>query len=130
MELPAAIQDKLDALGVRARDVTERFVRGGGPGGQKINKTASTVHLRHEPTGIEVRMQRERSQAANRELAWTELCAKLAENFRAAEAQRRAAVEKARRRNRPKSARQKAKQVAAKRTRAAMKAARGKVRDE
>jgi hypothetical protein len=82
MEPPTQIQDKLDALGVLRGDVTERFVRGSGPGGQKINKTSSTVHLRHEPTGVEVRVQRERSQAANRELAWAELCEKLLERLR------------------------------------------------
>ena len=130
MELPTQIQDKLDALGVLRGDVTERFVRGSGPGGQKINKTSSTVHLRHEPTGVEVRVQRERSQTANRELAWAELCEKLLERLRAAERERQQAVAKAKRRARPKSRRQKAIQVAGKRQRAAVKAQRGKVKDE
>ncbi|MGC4073915.1 MAG: peptide chain release factor-like protein [Nibricoccus sp.] len=130
MELPSQIQDKLDALGVLAGDITERFVRGSGPGGQKINKTSSTVHLRHEPTGVEVRVQQERSQAANRELAWEELCEKLLERLRSAERERQQAVAKAKRRNRPKSRRQKAIQVAGKRQRAAVKALRGNVKDE
>lgn len=52
-------------------------MRGAGPGGQKINKTSSTVWLRHRPTGVEVRCQRERSQAANRESAWLILCERL-----------------------------------------------------
>jgi protein subunit release factor B len=130
MELPTQIQDKLDAMGVLRGDVTERFVRGSGPGGQKINKTSSTVHLRHEPTGVEVRLQRERSQAANRELAWAELCEKLLERLRAAERERQQAVAKAKRRARPKSRRQKAIQVAGKRQRASVKAQRGKVNDE
>ena len=117
-------------MGVLRGDVTERFVRGSGPGGQKINKTSSTVHLRHEPTGVEVRVQRERSQAANRELAWAELCEKLLERFRAAERERQQAVAKAKRRARPKSRRQKAIQVAGKRQRASVKAQRGKVNDE
>ena len=130
MELPSQIQDKLDALGVLPGDVTERFVRGSGPGGQKINKTSSTVHLRHEPTGVEVRMQRERSQAANRERAWVELCEKLQERLRVAERERQQAAAKAKRRARAKSGRQKAVQVAGKRRKAAVKALRGKVRDE
>jgi protein subunit release factor B len=128
MELPPQIQDKLDALGVLPGDITERFVRGSGPGGQKINKTSSTVHLRHKPTGVEVRVQRERSQAANRELAWAELCAKLLERIRSAERERQQAVAKAKRRARPKSRRQKAIQVAGKRQRAGVKALRGNVR--
>jgi len=77
MALPTQIEERLKVLGVRSADVEEKFVRGAGPGGQKINKTSSTVWLRHGPTGVEVRCQRERSQAANREVAWAELCAKL-----------------------------------------------------
>src|SRR4051812_40441657 len=77
MALPLQIDERLAALGVARADVDERFVRGAGPGGQKINKTSSTVWLRHRATGIEVRCQRERSQAANRDLAWAELCNKL-----------------------------------------------------
>src|SRR3954464_9906178 len=77
MGLPIQIDEKLAALGISAADVEERFVRGAGPGGQKINKTSSTVWLRHRPTGIEVRCQAERSQTANREQAWRELCEKL-----------------------------------------------------
>lgn len=110
-----------------ASDVEERFVRGSGPGGQKINKTSSTVWLRHGPTGIEVRCQRERSQAANRLIAWLELADKVYDMLRQAEAAKRDAKEKARRRSRPKSARQKAKQVASKRHRAGIKTKRGRV---
>ena len=84
MALPTQIDERLAAVGTRAADVEERFVRGAGPGGQKINKTSSTVWLRHRPTGLEVRCQRERSQSANREIAWAELCAKLEARARAA----------------------------------------------
>lgn len=122
--------DRLDALGVLAADVEERFVRGSGPGGQKINKTASTVCLLHRPSGVAVRCQRERSQSANRELAWAELCDKITEARRAEKAAKRSAVEKARRRSRPKSRRQKAIQVAGKRHRADIKSNRGRVRAE
>lgn len=50
-------------------DIVETFVRGGGPGGQKINKTASCVMLKHIPTGIVVKCQESRSQHRNREFA-------------------------------------------------------------
>ncbi len=43
MALPTQIDEWLAKLGARAEDVDERFVRGSGPGGQKINKTSSTV---------------------------------------------------------------------------------------
>src|SRR5690348_8816787 len=94
---------RLAALGVRSTDVEERFIRGAGPGGQKINKTSSTVWLRHGPTGVEVRCQRERSQSANREQAWLELCAKLEARQRAAASAVRDEKETQRRRNRQKS---------------------------
>ena len=124
MDLPTQILERLDALGVLPGDVEERFVRGTGPGGQKINKTSSTVVLVHRPSGCEVRCQEERSQAANRALAWERFCEKLETQLREAEATRRAAVEKARRKARPKSRRQKAIQVRDKRIRAEVKAGR------
>ena len=124
MDLPSQIRDRLDALGVLPGDVAETFTRGSGPGGQKINKTSSTVVLRHEPSGTEVRCQDERSQALNRERAWERFCEKLEERLREAEAARRAAVAKTRRTNRKRSARQKAILVAGKRRRAEVLAAR------
>lgn len=129
MDLPTEIEQRLAAVGASAAEVTERFVRGSGPGGQKINKTSSTVTLRHEPTGVEVRCQRERSQSANREAAWRELCTRLETRQRLAREERTAAVEQARRRNRKRSARQKALSVAGKRHRSAVKSQRSRVRD-
>jgi len=127
MNLPTQIQQRLDTLGIIPSDVEEKFVRGSGPGGQKINKTSSTVCIRHRPTGVEVRVQRERSQAANRELAWLELCEKLENILRQAEAARRDAVEKERRRKRPKSRAQKRRMVETKRRRRKAKDNRGRV---
>lgn len=118
------------ALGARASDVEERFIRGSGPGGQKINKTSSTVWLRHRPTGIEVRCQAERSQAANRERAWTEMCERLEARQRAARDAARDLVEKGRRQTRQKSRGQKVKMIQAKKHRAKNKAHRGRVGDE
>lgn len=125
MALPTQISERLSSLGTSLAEVEERFVRGTGPGGQKINKTSSTVWLRHRPTGIEVRCQAGRSQAANRQLAWELLCARLEE--RARRMQATVADEEARqdRRLRQKSRGQKARMVAAKRHRAGVKARRG-----
>ena len=126
MVLPTQIQERLDALGVLPSDVEERFVRGSGPGGQKINKTSSTVCVKHRPTGVEVRCQRERSQAANREMAWAELCAKLAERLRAERAAQTDEREQCRRRNRQKSRGQKLRMIQSKKHRAGIKAQRGR----
>jgi peptide chain release factor len=124
VDLPTQIQDRLDALGVLTADVEERFVRGSGPGGQKINKTSSTVCVKHRPTGVEVRCQRERSQAANRETAWADLCTKLETILRVAEHGRQKEAAKKRVQNRKRSKRQKAILVSGKRHRAEIKAGR------
>lgn len=127
MALPTQIYERLERLGVSPADVDERFVRGRGPGGQKINKTSSTVWLRHGPTGVEVRCQAERSQAANRESAWWELCAKLEARRQAAKDAAQQAREAERRRNRPKTRGQKVRMIEAKKRRAVHKAKRGRV---
>ncbi len=121
---------RLAALGIPPADVEERFVRGSGPGGQKINKTSSTVCLRHRPTGVEVRCQAERSQAANRERAWAELCDRLETRVRAGHAAAKEAKELARRQTRQKSRGQKVRMILAKKHRAKHKARRGRVGDE
>ncbi len=50
-------------------DLEERFIKGGGAGGQKINKTASAVQLFHRPSGIRIETQRFRGLADNRKEA-------------------------------------------------------------
>jgi protein subunit release factor B len=127
--LPIQIEERLAALGWSVADVEEAFVRGTGPGGQKINKTSSTVWLRHRPTGIEVRCQRERSQAANRELAWLTLCDRLEERARGLARASVEAAEAERRRTRQKSRGQKRRMVEGKRRDAQRKAGRGRVSD-
>jgi len=126
-DLPTQFSGRLEALGWRVAEVEERFVRGAGPGGQKINKTSSTVWLRHRPTGVEVRCQRERSQGANRAIAWMELIGKLEARVAAAAQAAVAEREAERRRTRQKSRRQKARMVEAKRHRSGLKQWRGRV---
>ena len=130
METSVFIQHRLRSAGASASEIEERFIRGSGPGGQKINKTSSTVWLRHRPTGIEVRCQAERSQAANRERAWLELCDRLEARARAAADAARQAAEKRRRQTRQKSHGQKVSMIEMKKHRARHKAGRGRVGDE
>lgn len=127
MALPTQILSRLAAIGVDLADVEERFVRGGGPGGQKINKTSSTVWLRHGPTGLEVRCQRERSQAANRDLAWAELCDKLERRRRGEQDAAIQARERIKRQTRQKTRAQKNRMIETKHRRAYRKAGRGRV---
>lgn len=130
MALPTQIYARLALVGVRPEDVEERFVRGSGPGGQKINKTSSTVWLRHEPTGVEVRCQAERSQTANRERAWEELCEKLEARVRERREAAQQAREAERRRKRGKTRAQKLRMIETKKKRAKIKGARGRVSGE
>ncbi|KAK5118645.1 hypothetical protein LTR85_008110 [Meristemomyces frigidus] len=58
-------------------DLDESFLKGSGPGGQKINKTSSAVQLKHLPTGIVVKSQETRSRQQNRKLARLTLAEKL-----------------------------------------------------
>ena len=64
-------------------DVKESITTAQGPGGQNVNKVSTAVHLIHEPTGIEVRMQETKSQTQNREKAWALLRARLYERQKA-----------------------------------------------
>ncbi len=47
-------------------DLVEKFIKGSGKGGQKINKTSSAVQLHHLPTGVRVYTQKYRSLQDNR----------------------------------------------------------------
>ncbi len=125
----AQLQAMMQRLGVREEDLEESFVRSGGPGGQNVNKVSTCVVLRHRPSGLEVRCQRERSQALNRFLARRILLDRLeAQRLGAfsAEAQR---IAKIRRQKRKRSRRAKEKLLQDKFLRANKKALRGPVGD-
>jgi protein subunit release factor B len=64
-----ALEDRIKALGIKKDEIEEKFVKGSGRGGQKVNKTSVAVFLRHVPTGITVKCGSERSQRLNRFLA-------------------------------------------------------------
>jgi len=68
-----ALRARIARLGIDLSAVGEQFVRGGGRGGQKINKTSSCVVLTYPPLDLRVRCQRERRRSLNRFFALREL---------------------------------------------------------
>lgn len=63
------LRGRLERLGLDLARVEEEFTRGGGKGGQKINKTANRVVLRYAPLDLVVRCQSDRRRSVNRFLA-------------------------------------------------------------
>ena len=110
-----ALAARMRALGVREEDLEEHFVRSGGKGGQNVNKVSTCVVLRHRPTGLIVKCQRERSQALNRFLARRDLLDKLEARARGVAEAALAERARIRRQKRRRSRRAKEKLLAGKR---------------
>lgn len=112
---------RMSRLGIQEGDFEEKFIRGGGPGGQKINKTSSTVFLRHIPSGLEVRCQESRNQSLNRFLARRLLVEKLEAQIFKAKSETQQRIEKIRRQKRKRSKRAKEKMLQEKHHRSKIK---------
>ncbi len=113
-----ALRVKMERLGIREDDLREKFIRSSGKGGQKVNKTSTCVYLKHRPSGIEVKCQKERSQALNRFLARRILARKIETRILGRLSEERKRIEKIRRQKRRRSKRAKEKMLKDKRKRA------------
>jgi len=109
------LRQKMKDLGVYEKDIVEKFVRSSGKGGQKVNKVSTCVYLKHLPTQIEVKCQRERSQAINRFLARRRLVNKIETLIRGKESEEQQRIEKIKRQKRKRSKRAKLKMLEDKR---------------
>ena len=104
-----ALKQKMFRLGVLEKDIIEIFIKSAGKGGHNVNKTSTCVYLKHIPTGIEIKCQKERSQALNRYYARVILINKIESRILGRLSEHRRHIEKIRRQKRKRSKKQKLK---------------------
>jgi len=103
------LSKRMESLGIFEKDIVEKFIRSSGKGGQRVNKVSTCVYLKHLPTKIQVKCQKERSQALNRFLARRILTDKIEKEIRGKESEELQRKEKIRRQKRKRSKRAKLK---------------------
>lgn len=116
-----ALHERMEELGIREDDLIEKFILGSGKGGQKVNKTASCVYLKHIPTHIEVKCQQDRSREMNRFLARRELCEQIASKIHQEKTAKKQLIEKIKRQKKKRSRRAKEKMLKEKKKRSEIK---------
>lgn len=130
IEIPEKYSVKARELGIKDSDIVEKFVRGGGKGGQKINKTSSCVFLKHLPTGIEVKCQKHRELSRNRISALKLLIDKIEVLTKGKESERAKKIFKLQKQKRKRSKRAKEKMLEIKKQRGSIKDLRKSVSEE
>lgn len=126
-ETIAKIKALMAEASVFEDDLEETFILGGGPGGQKTNKTSNVVRLSHGPSALQVRYGENRSREINRWLARRMLAEMILEREQGRKSAERQAREKIRRQKRRRSRRQKQKMLDDKHAHSEKKAARRRV---
>ncbi len=121
------LRKKMEELGIREDDLIEKFILGSGRGGQNLQKTSSCVYLKHIPTGIEIKCQRERSREMNRYYARRELCERIETQILKIKTEKVQLIEKKRRQKRKRSKRAQQKVLENKKHRGEIKSLRGKL---
>jgi len=120
----AHIRELMVRASIVEGDLEESFILGGGPGGQKTNKTSNVVRLKHRPSDVQIRFGETRSREDNRWLARRALAETLLEREQNIKSAKRQLVEKRRRQKRRRSRRQKQRMLDDKRAHSEKKSAR------
>lgn len=121
---------RMERFGIREQDLEESFVCSGGPGGQNVNKVSTCVVLKHKPTGLIVKCQKERMQAMNRYWARRMLAEKLEAQILGRESKEAQRIAKVRRQKRRRSRRAKNKMLDLKQRHGALKKLRARPVEE
>ena len=129
-EKQEALVARMAALKIHDADLDEKFILGSGSGGQKINKTASCVYIKHLPSGIEIKCQRSRSRELNRYYARTLLCEKIEQVVLKEQSAKEKEIHKIRRQKKRRSRRQKEKILKEKKSRSSLKELRRSPKNE
>lgn len=124
------IKRLMHEIGLKEEDLIEKFILGSGRGGQNLQKTSSCVYLKHIPSGIEVKCQKDRSREVNRWLARRAICEKFQNEILLEKTKKIQEFEKIRRQKKTRSRKQKRKMIDDKRKLHEKKTLRSKPQDE
>lgn len=108
------LRQRMIKLNISESSLVEKFILGSGHGGQKIQKTASCVFLKHKDTGIQIKCQKSRLRESNRYFARRLLCEKIEARSNNIKSTQQQALEKIRRQKKRRSRRSKQKMLAEK----------------
>ncbi len=125
--LSEKILEKAKELEISPDDFVEEFVRGTGAGGQKVNKTSSTVFLKDLKTGIFVKVQRFREREKNRFEAYRLLISKIEDLKKGKQSERAQKIFKLKKQKQRRSRKAKEKMLKEKKIRGDIKELRRKI---